>query len=252
VVARLIFFLLGIPVFVHQQDVLPGLANRLIAPWAKSVTVTFSASAKVFPKTKTEVTGNPIRQSILRSDGRRGREFLHVAADRPIVVCIGGGTGALSLNTLVSAAAPELLHSADVVHITGGRGTTTIHDDRYHAFPFLDAELPDVLAAASIVVTRAGLGTLSELGGLGKPAIVLPMPDTHQEANAKIIAEHQAAVVLDQRTCTPHQFTTVITRLLEDHQQRTALGTALHAVFTPGASERIAEKILAYDPQRVR
>lgn len=80
--------MLRIPIFVHQQDVIPGLANRLIAPWAAAITVTFTESANVFQKSKTEVTGNPIRQSILRADGRRGREFLKVANDRPIIVCI--------------------------------------------------------------------------------------------------------------------------------------------------------------------
>lgn len=240
-----------IPIMVHQQDVISGLANRIIAPWASKITVTFAASAKSFPKSKVEVTGNPVRQAISRSDTRKGRSFLGIAPERQIILCIGGGTGAVALNTLVSAAAPEILSVADVVHLTGGRATRSVEDPRYHPFEFLNQELPDVLAAASVVVTRAGLGMLSELGCLGKPAIVIPMPQTHQEANANILKEHQAAIVVDQRTMTPHQFASIIVSVLEDHQQRTALGTALHKIFTPGASERLAEMVLSYDPQRL-
>lgn len=244
--------MLRIPILVHQQDVITGLANRIIAPWASGITVTFAASAKSFPKSKVEITGNPVRQSMSRSDGRKGRSFLGIAPERPIIVCIGGGTGAVALNALVSAAAPEIVSVADVVHLTGGRTTRTIDDPRYHQFDFLQAELPDVLSAASVVVTRAGLGTLSELGFLGKPAIVIPMPETHQEANARLLQEAKAALVADQRTLTPHQFSSLLISLLEDHQQRTALGTALHHIFIPGASERIADIVLSYAPTPVR
>jgi len=240
-------WLCRIPVIAHQQDVIPGLANRLLARVAKKITVTFPTSKCSFPEGKTEVIGNPVRQSIIHAQPNRGRAFLHLSPDRPLVVVLGGGTGSEMLNQLFLQAIGDILPRADVVHLTGpARTPSTFRHPAYHSFTFLTTELPDVLAAATVVVSRAGLGVLSELAALGKPTIVIPMPRTHQEANAATVAQAQAAVVIAQDSITPAQLGQRLISILEDHQYRAELGTNIHRLFTPDAADRLATIILAY------
>lgn len=233
--------LLRIPVLVHQQDVIPGLANKLVSRFAARITVTFPQSVRDFPSKRTERIGNPVRPEILRARGSVGREFLHIAHDRPIVLFIGGGTGAEVLNRLVTGVVGDVVDTADIVALTGrARQHEDVEDARVHQFPFLGAELPSVMAAATVVVTRAGLGVLSEVAALGKPTIVIPIPQSHQEANAQAMADGHAAIVLDQRRLTPHQLGMAIMELLRDHELRSSLSTAVHRYFTPDAAERLA------------
>src|SRR5207253_10230567 len=112
----------------------------------------------------------------------------------------GGGTGALGLNRLVAAAAPRLVDQVQVVHLTGrGRGVpSAARSDRYRPIEFVVDEMPHLLAAASIVVSRAGMGTLTELAALGKASLIVPLPGSHQWANAQAFARLGAIEVADQ------------------------------------------------------
>ena len=134
-----------------------------------------------------------------------------------------------------------------MLHLTGrGRGVETPDlGPRYQQREFLVEEMPDVLAAASVVVTRAGMGTLSELAALGKPSIIVPMPGTHQEANARAFSRDGASLVADQNLLTPAMLAATVRDLLEDDARRTALGAAIRQVMPLDAAARIAEDVLA-------
>ena len=116
---------------------------------------------------------------------------------------------------------------------------------RYHQREFLVDEMPHVLAAASVVVTRAGLGTLTELAALRKAAIVVPMPGTHQEANARAFAAGGGALHVDQRTLTAGELVALVRELLADEGRRTALGEALGRAMPLDAAARIADDLMA-------
>jgi UDP-N-acetylglucosamine--N-acetylmuramyl-(pentapeptide) pyrophosphoryl-undecaprenol N-acetylglucosamine transferase len=230
-----------IPAVVHQQDLEPGLANRLMAKAAARITVAFEESRAGFARFAEKVvwTGNPVRSLTPTTT------TLSIDSAFPTVFVTGGGTGAQAINALVT---PALCERANVIHLTGrGRAVHDFTHPRYLAREFLGAEMAEAFAKADLVVARAGLGTISELAALGKAAMIIPMPDSHQQRNADLLARHQAAVVVDQATLTPENFTAQVLALLADRGRRAALGQAIHALAQPDAGERFVQAI--YDAQ---
>jgi UDP-N-acetylglucosamine--N-acetylmuramyl-(pentapeptide) pyrophosphoryl-undecaprenol N-acetylglucosamine transferase len=237
--------LAGAHTLIHQQDVEPGLANRLLAPLAERITVSLASSLEHFPK--ATVTGNPVRHELLEADPAEAYTRLNLDQAAPLLVVTGGGTGALGLNRLVAAAAPRLIDVFQVLHLTGrGRGVPAATDSpRYRAVDFLVDEMPHVLAAASLVVSRAGMGTLTELAALGRPTLVIPMPRSHQRANADAFARLGAIEVADQDSVTPETFADRVLDLFADADRREKLGQALKNSMPPNATERVAAEILS-------
>jgi UDP-N-acetylglucosamine--N-acetylmuramyl-(pentapeptide) pyrophosphoryl-undecaprenol N-acetylglucosamine transferase len=239
--------LAGARTLIHQQDVEPGLANRLLVPIADRITVSLASSLAHFPRQRTTVTGNPVRQEILSADPAVALERLGLEAGAPLVVVTGGGTGAMGLNRRVAAAAPRVVERAQLVHLTGrGRGVPAATSSaRYRAIEFLVEEMPHLLAAATIVVSRAGMGTLTELAALGKPSLIVPLPGSHQWANAQAFARLGAIEVADQEALTPDSLADRVLSLLTDAPRREQLGRALAASMPRDAAERIAGELLA-------
>lgn len=236
-----------VPVLIHQQDVVPGLANRLLVPFVRRITVAMPDTVRAFPAGITKLRGNPVRRRVL--DGRPEEGFRCLGLDPavPVLLVTGGGTGALGLNKIVAAAAPRLVERCQVLHLTGrGRGVDVPDlGPRYQQREFLVEEMPHALAAASVVVSRAGMGTLSELAALAKPSIVVPMPGTHQEYNARAFGKVGGVIVFDQGDLSPDLLTATVRDLLDDPARRTALGEALRGVMPLDADARIAEDVLA-------
>ncbi|MBV9359611.1 MAG: UDP-N-acetylglucosamine--N-acetylmuramyl-(pentapeptide) pyrophosphoryl-undecaprenol N-acetylglucosamine transferase, partial [Chloroflexi bacterium] len=236
----------GARVVIHQQDVRPGLANRLLVPLGRRVTLAMPESATHFRAARTEVTGNPVRSEILRADARLAFGQLRLVPELPLVVATGGGTGALGLNRIVAAAAGRLVGSCQLVHLTGrGRGVPAPVAERYRQYEFLVDELPPLLAAATLVVSRAGMGTLSELAALARPAVVIPLPQSHQWDNAGAFARRGAVEVLDQDALSADLLAEHVLALLADAPRRQRLGATLAASMPRDAARRVAEVLLA-------
>jgi UDP-N-acetylglucosamine--N-acetylmuramyl-(pentapeptide) pyrophosphoryl-undecaprenol N-acetylglucosamine transferase len=238
--------LVGAKTLIHQQDVEPGLANRLLVPFSERITVTLASSLAHFPRRRTVVTGNPVREEILRANAQLAFSELNLEPGIPVVVVTGGGTGALALNRLVAAAAPRLVPHAQVVHLTGrGRGVPSeTNSPRYQQREFLVDAMPNLLAAATLVVSRAGMGTLTELAALARPGLIVPMPGSHQWANAQAFARLGAIEVADQTALTPERLAERILSLLRDEPRREQLGLALSQSMPRDAAERIALELL--------
>lgn len=235
---------LGVPSLIHQQDVAPGLANKLMAPVAKKITLTFLESRKSFPGKKTLVVGNPVRQEIFGGDKNRANKFFNLEDELPTVLIIGGGTGALAINDLIRDSFYELTKFCQIIHLTGGgKRLGEIDNKRYHAYEFLTGAMADALAAADLVVSRAGMGVLTELSLLGKPAIIIPIPDSHQEANAGIFKTKEAAVVLNQRELTADEFIVVIREMLGNKKKLNKLSERIGQVIPAGAAEKVVQEI---------
>jgi UDP-N-acetylglucosamine--N-acetylmuramyl-(pentapeptide) pyrophosphoryl-undecaprenol N-acetylglucosamine transferase len=223
----------NIPSLIHQQDVQLGLANFLMTSCAAKITIAFKESAKHFPASKTTWTGNPVR------DLTPTTKSIVLDSGMPTVLIFGGGTGAQAINQLVTE---QLCLSANVIHSTGtGKIAHPITHARYHSFEILQEEMKEALAKADVVVCRAGLGTITELAALKKPAIVIPMPDTHQEHNAKLLADARAAVVLDQRQLTAEKLSAAVVYLLNDHAKQGELSHNIAQFYRSDAAGRIAE-----------
>jgi UDP-N-acetylglucosamine--N-acetylmuramyl-(pentapeptide) pyrophosphoryl-undecaprenol N-acetylglucosamine transferase len=238
--------LAGAQTLIHQQDVEPGLANKLLVPFASRITVSLPSSLAHFPSGRTIVTGNPVRDEILTASVRDAYRTLALAEGLPLVLVTGGGTGALDLNRLVAAAAPKLVEHMQVLHLTGrGRAVAAATDSpRYQSREFLVDEMASALKAATLVVSRAGMGTLTELAALSKPALIVPLPGSHQWANARAFAKHGAIEVADQDALTPATLAQRVLGLLQDGPRREQLSQAIGASMPRDAAQRIASELL--------
>lgn len=239
----------GIKVLVHQQDVVPSLSNRLLSSIVSKITVTFEASLADFPKDKTEVLGNPVRRAIEEGDRERGLALLGVSGESPVVLAFGGGTGSLFLNEMVAAASPLWTGFAELAHITGLEKTPAAlprldHPERYHRFDFIGKDIAHLMAAADVVISRSGMGTLTELAALAKPVILVPIADSHQEKNAEYVVERGGARMFRELDLTPEQLVTFTRDLLKRPEEARRLGLGLQALFRPGAREALAEKVI--------
>jgi UDP-N-acetylglucosamine--N-acetylmuramyl-(pentapeptide) pyrophosphoryl-undecaprenol N-acetylglucosamine transferase len=249
------------PLLVHEQVVVPGLANRFIARFADKVAVTFAASAAAFPARKAIVTGNPIRAELLT--GRRDRGFLRFGLDPalPLTYLTGGALGAHRVNRLVGAALTPLLQVTQLVHQSGDN----VYGDlawlrgeaerlppalaaRYRVIALVGEELGDLYAAASLVVGRAGAGTVTELAALGLPAILIPLPGARgdeQTANARVLADAGAALLLPEADLTAERLIREVTALLADAEYRRTMAARARTLATPDAAERLVDLVLA-------
>jgi UDP-N-acetylglucosamine--N-acetylmuramyl-(pentapeptide) pyrophosphoryl-undecaprenol N-acetylglucosamine transferase len=248
------------PLLVHEQVVVPGLANRLIARFADRVAVTFAASAAAFPAGKTVVTGNPIRPEL--HGGHRDRGFGRFGLDPalPLMYLTGGALGAHRVNRVVGSALAPLLQVTQVVHQAGDnvygdlawlRGEAgrlpPLLAARYRVVALVEEELGDLYAAASLVVGRAGAGTVTELAALGLPAILIPLPGTRgdeQTANARVLTDAGAAVLLPESDLTPDRLVREVTALVGDPDRRRTMAERARALATPAAAERLVDLVL--------
>lgn len=233
-------WLLRVPVLVHQQDIRPGLANKMMAPFASRITVTFKKSLQDYGS-KAVWTGNPVRQSLeMNIDGDARSYFFHTMNGLPVVLVLGGGTGAESINNLVYDSLPVLTGKCRIIHQTGKGKGRHVHNDNYKYFEFMDNEhMAKAFKAADIVVSRCGMGTLTEIAYFKKPAILIPMPDSHQEENAQIFLDNRAAIVLHEKNMDSKSFTETIIGLISDRAKRDALATMAENVIKPGAKQEI-------------
>jgi UDP-N-acetylglucosamine--N-acetylmuramyl-(pentapeptide) pyrophosphoryl-undecaprenol N-acetylglucosamine transferase len=239
-------WLLRVPVLVHQQDVRPGLANKFMAPFARVITVTFEKSLADYGQ-KAVWTGNPIRK-ISNIQYPISNKVFNLRPGLPVVFIFGGGTGAEGINKLVEQGLENLMTFCQVIHSTGKGKMVAKRHDNYHPVEFLNAEeMAAAMAAADVIVSRAGLGALTEIAATGKPAIIVPMPDSHQEDNAALLLEKGAAIVLNQKIINPDSFVAAIKALLDNPSEKQQLGEAIKKLMKADANEqfiKVVDRIL--------
>lgn len=247
---------LKIRILVHQQDVSWGLANKLMAKYATRVTVNFPISMRNAPavvRKQITLTGNPVR-TLIREGLQHlpDRELLlrkfHLESDVPVVVVLGGGTGALRLNELVAEAAKTLTSQIQIIHVTGrGKAVSTsdlANPTRYHHYEFFISEMRDALALADVVVSRAGLATISELALLGKPTMLVPIHGSHQEENADYLAKEGAVVRLHEEQMNGEALAVAVQDFVQDKDRCHAFGVRLQKLSNPDAAKEIADLLL--------
>jgi UDP-N-acetylglucosamine--N-acetylmuramyl-(pentapeptide) pyrophosphoryl-undecaprenol N-acetylglucosamine transferase len=234
-------WLLGIPTWVHEQDMEVGLAIRLMAPMARIVTVAIEDNVSKFSKKKTRWLGNPVRQNVLRGSKAKAITDFRLDPNLPTIFALGGGTGSLRVNQMIAEAVQHLSGSCNIIHLIGKERQSDLVDraidlfPQYRVYKFFSEEMKNAYAAADIVVARGGFGTLTELGALSKAAILVPKGG-HQEANVDFLVKKNAALVLNDQTGTGYQLAQMIKTLLSDESLRKQLGSSIHATL-PMASE---------------
>jgi len=258
--------LFGVPYLLHEQTLALGLANRILARVATRILLSHEPSLQYLSaraRTRAVVTGNPIRPGILSGDPARGRTAYGLDPALPLVLVTGGAGGAQQVNRMLTGALPDLLQYCQIVHQCGSQGYDEVKQaaaalpaqltGRYHVVEFIHDELPDLLAAAQLVVCRSGAGTIAELTALGKACILVPYPFAaadEQRVTARHLAQHGAAIMLDGVDATPQRLATTIRELLADQPRRAALAAAAATHGRPDAADSVVAEILSAAARR--
>ncbi len=243
----------GVKIIIHQQDALIGLANKLIAPFATFITTSFEVTAKEFYagsglgkeslKPAAEWVGNPVRPEFFQPASPDAKQKFGLNDSLPILLIIGGATGAAQLNEVVLEAMPELVKTHQVIHATGeGKQNSNFTHANYHPYEFI-SDIADAMKLADIVIARAGLSTIAELSVLGKIAIIVPMPGTHQEANVAVLRNKIAAVTLDQFEFNAEDLPRIVTSLKFNVGRQKLLTENMKKLMPHDAAQRIAKLI---------
>lgn len=236
-------WLLNIPLIIHQQDVRPSLSNKLLDLFATVITVNFKESVKYFSSGKVVVIGNPVRQSILQPvDKKSIYQKYNLNPRLPIILAVGGGSGAGFINHLVQICLPRLVPAVQVINIVGKNGEVK-QSKNYLAFELFE-DVGSLLNISNLVISRAGLGFITELAALAKPSIIIPIPKSHQEDNARYLAAHQAAVVVNQRDLTPDYFLKIVSQLVFDQSRLNTLSYNIHSLYDKNSSNKLVSLII--------
>lgn len=256
-----------VPVAIHESDAYPGLTNLLSSRFAKNIALSFPDVAKYFPPPKTLLTGNPIRESLLKQKIEAGaaKEALGFNGNSPLVLILGGSQGSQRINEFVIAILKQLIGEAQILHQTGAKNydmikkmsQATLVDvsvaaevkSRYKVIPYLEGkEMAYALSSATLVIGRAGAGTIFEIAAFGKPSLLIPLPEAagdHQRENAYAYAKEGAAFVTEEANFSPQIFLSQIHKLLSNEPALKAMGEFAQRFAKPDAAEKVAEVIFA-------
>ena len=248
---------LGIPTCVHEANAVPGVTTKMAASKATRVLVAFEESVRHYKHPeKVEVVGMPIRQEFLYTTKAQAREELGLSGH--VVVSAFGSQGAKVMNETMADMMP--LEQKDNfpfhhIHATGSFGREwmpkRVEDNGvdFENCPALDIReyiynMPTVMAAADVIIGRAGSATCNEIAASGTPCILVPSPNVtnnHQEKNARVLEEGGGALVLLEKDCTPEKMYELVTGLLADEKRREEMSGKLHAMVRLDSTQRICD-----------
>ena len=243
----------GIPTVLLEQNAMPGLTNRLLAPVVDAAAITYEESARFFGS-KAFVSGNPVRPEFFEDEGIHEHE-MHTPPGAARVLVFGGSQGAHAINMAMVEAAPRLAADARmaITHQTGERDLEVVRDGYRRAGlearvePFLFA-MDREMKAADLIVCRAGATTLAELTAAGRAAILVPLPtaaDDHQRKNAVALVRQGAAHMVEQRELSGDRLAAEIVALAADAERRRQVGAAARRLARPDAARVIVDRVLA-------
>ena len=246
---------MGIPTCVHEANAMPGLTTRMAAGWADRVLICFEESAKHYKKPeKCIAVGMPVREAFIFADKAKARRELGLD-ERPVILSTFGSQGARQMN-LVTAELLKLEQEEGYpyrhIHGVGSFGwewfpdklkelgvDATAFDIREYIY-----DMPEVMAAADVVISRAGASACNEIAASGTPCILIPSPnvtDNHQEKNARAIAQRGGAVVMLEKECTAQALLEQIRAILADRTRYKEMCSAMLASCVPDSTKRICD-----------
>jgi len=252
---------LRIPVVIHESDAVPGRANKVAAKQARYIAIAYDDVAQFFPAEKTALVGIPLRPEIL-SIPQDPFTNLGIPNDRPLILVTGGSSGAERLNNALLLSLLKLLPHYRIFHQTG---TNNVEDMRltvktmlaekpglqehYYLEGKVDANtFSNLLAAATLIITRAGSTTLFEIAHYSKPAIVVPIPEDisrDQRSNAYAYARTGAATVIEEANLTQHLLVQEINTIINDPNRQKTMGAAAKKVSFDDAAQKISALLLS-------
>lgn len=252
---------LGIPVAVHEQNSVMGMANRYLARRAAAICLTYEHAASALDEGERRhvvLTGNPVRSSVLTATRAAGRAMLGIPEDARMLLVTGGSLGARHVNQAVMKLKEELLSRRDlyVVHLTGRREFEAVKSGlaltegealRWRVIDYQD-RMGDCMAAADAIVSRAGASSLAEISALAVPALLVPFPaatEDHQTMNARAYVEAGCAYLVPDAEVETPLFAEKLLRLLDDAEERKRMREAARAQKTQDAAAKLADAVIA-------
>lgn len=252
------------PVVTHEQTAILGLANRINARFASVLAISHQQTEPDACRIHNRVTltGNPVRPELARGNRERCLSRFGFSPELPLVYVTGGARGASPINQRIAGLLPDILDRAQVLHQTGpataNKDAASLRElrdaqpeprrARYAVVEFVRDELPDVYAAADVVIGRAGAGTVAELALVGLPAILIPLPGAggdEQMVNARVLGDIGAAVVLAQDEATPDHLVAELRSILDDPIRRSRMAAAAQLAAQPDAAARLADLLVS-------
>src|SRR5437773_2243614 len=245
----------GIATFIHESNAVPGKANRWTARVVNAVMLGFQECAPFFPKTRTEVTGTPVRTELVRLDRAESRRKLGLREELPTLLVMGGSQGASGINQAMIKALPFFQGvPLQVIHLSGARDERLVADNyRRENIPAYVAafyhRMEEVYSAANLVVGRAGAASLAEFAAFSLPGILIPFPyaaDDHQTRNAEIYARGQAAILLRESELTGELLARKIRELIENPELIEAMSANCSRLSPKEAAGRVVTTMEKY------
>ena len=251
----------GIPTAVHESNAVPGLTTKALSKVVDRVMVGFEESRSHYEHPeKVVVTGTPVRGDFFRYTRKEARAQLGLEDGRPLVLSVWGSLGAAAMNRQIADfIALEIQNGEPFHHIhSAGRDFDAIHRELkargidLNGHPSIEVreyiyDMPVVMAAADLVLCRAGASTISELTAIAKPAVLVPSPNVtadHQTKNARVLAEGGGAVLLPEHDSSGERLYQLSSEILGDKARREAMGAALRALGTADAAEQIYKTLI--------
>ena len=248
----------GVPLVVHEQNSVMGMANKYLSARAAKVALTYEvASDAVADQSKVVVTGNPVRRSVFDASRAEGRAYCGVPEDARMLVVFGGSQGARHINQAVCAAKDLLLARCDlhVRHIAGPKEAESVEQalaltqeqrQRWQVIGYEDS-MGKVLAATDMVVSRSGATSLAEISALGIPAILVPFPYAtadHQTTNARAYVDKGAAMMVADAEVEGPGFVDALERLVDDADLRQRMHQSAASFKTQDAAAKLADVVI--------
>ena len=244
---------LGFPIAIQEQNSYPGVTNRLLAKHASKIFTAFKAAEQYLPKDKIELTGNPVRSSLSVSDKKEALENYGFSPKKPVLLILGGSGGALAINEAIKSQLDLLLndYGLQVIWQTGQKYyddlSNAIELEKYpnlRLMGYID-DMPAAYGAATLVLTRAGASTCSELMTIGKPSVLVPSPNVagdHQTKNASAMVDEGASLLIPEDELES-ALMNQIPNLLDDDEKLDKMSEAALKLARPDASVTIAEQL---------
>lgn len=214
-----------IPCVIHESDMTPGLANKICIPCALRVCTNFPETMKHLPAQKAVLTGSPIRQELFEGDRQKGLDFCGFNDNKPILLIMGGSLGAVAVNDAVRSILPELLKDFQVIHLCGkGKLDSSLDGTTgYVQYEYIKGELCNLLAAADVLISRAGANAICEILALRKPNILIPLSAEasrgDQILNAASFEKLGYSVVIQEKDVTDQGLLNAVTNLYENRDR---------------------------------
>src|SRR3989344_3349684 len=259
-----------VPIIIHESDSAPGLANLMASKFADRIAVSFNSATKFFIaknsklSEKIALTGNPTRKSLTDSalEQEAAKQIFSFDSKKPLILIIGGSQGSAKINDFMLNASPELMEAdIQILHQTGVNNFDDAKKElkfilenytekemaRYKIVPYFEKDLQDAYAAADIIISRAGSGSVFEIAAFGKPSILIPLQKSaqnHQIQNAYEYAGSGAAIVVEEANLMPNIIISQIKKIVSDPEKFKKMSEAAKNFSKPEAAKIISEEII--------